>query len=129
MQDVLAVSIPLKDDSAVKEYLLYPRCRAGFILSHGAVASRVQGAQSIEPLLGSRSFVCLHYKVGAHGALQPSNADDVVSDTGVQPTNLAGYDLLGSPTKEGIDSYIQWQVMLCMLQRSADEIVTSSKLH
>ena len=70
IQDVLAVSIPLKDDAAVKEYLLQPHRRAELLQSQGATVSSIRGALALEPLLGSRTFVCLHYKVGAGGTLQ-----------------------------------------------------------
>ena len=76
IQDVLAASIPLKDDATVKEYLLQPHRRADLLLAQGATVSSINGALSLEPLLGSRSFVCLHYKVGAGGRLQPCNAAD-----------------------------------------------------
>ena len=71
LQDVLAVSMPLKDDSAVKEYLLHPSRRTGLLMSHGAVASSIQGADALEPLMTGRCFVCLHYKLGAGAELQP----------------------------------------------------------
>ena len=71
IQDVLAVSIPLKDDATVKQYLLQPHRRADLLLSQGATVSNIKGALGLEPLLRSRSFLCLHYKVGAGGTLQP----------------------------------------------------------
>lgn len=71
IQDVLAVSILLKDDALVKEYLLQSHRRADLLLSQGASVTSIKGALGLEPLLGSRSFVCLHYKVGAGGTLQP----------------------------------------------------------
>lgn len=71
MQEVVAVGIPLKGDAAVKEYLLQPRRRAELLRSQGATVSSIKGALALQPLLGSRTFVCLHYKVGAGGTLQP----------------------------------------------------------
>ncbi|KAL0039028.1 hypothetical protein WJX77_005595 [Trebouxia sp. C0004] len=79
-QAVLAVSMPLRDDSAVKEYLLHPNCRASLLMSHGAVASSIHGADALEPLMSGRCFVCLHYKLAPGARLEPclplSNAID-----------------------------------------------------
>lgn len=65
------MSMPLKDDSAIKEYLLHPHRRAGLLMAHGASASSIQGADALEPLLTGRCFVCLHYRLGPGAALQP----------------------------------------------------------
>ncbi len=74
------MSMPLRDDSAVKEYLLRPNCRASLLMFHGAVASSIQGADALEPLMSGRCFVCLHYKLGPGAKLEPclpqSNAPD-----------------------------------------------------
>ena len=63
--------MPLKDDSAVKEYLLHPDRRSGLLTCPGAVASSIQGADALEPLMTGRCFVCLHYKLRAGVELQP----------------------------------------------------------
>ena len=74
------MSMPLRDDSAVKDYLLRPNCRASLLMSHGAVASSIQGADALEPLMSGRCFVCLHYKLAPGAKLEPclppSNAMD-----------------------------------------------------
>ena len=67
----MAVSMPVKDEAAVKEYLLHAHCRSALLKALGATAPTVPGADALEPLLRGRCFVCLHYKLGPGAALQP----------------------------------------------------------
>lgn len=85
------MNLPLKDDATVKEYLLHPQLRASLLLSQGAIVSSIQGTQALQPLLSSRSFVCLHYRLGAGGTLQPCTADPSSSDAATHSTNPAWY--------------------------------------
>ena len=88
---MLAASIPLSDDSAAKDYLLWPHQRGGLLSHHGAVVQSIKGANALEPLLGGRSFVCLHYKLGAEGALEPCTAEHAAADNSALPAQHAWY--------------------------------------
>ncbi|KAL3162524.1 hypothetical protein ABBQ32_010180 [Trebouxia sp. C0010 RCD-2024] len=101
-QEVLAVNLPLKDDATVKEYLLHPQLRASLLLSQGAIVSSIQGTQALQPLLSSRSFVCLHYRLGAGGTLQPCTADPSSSDAATHSTNPAWSSIQGSTVQVGL---------------------------
>ena len=70
LQAVLATSMPLKDDSAIKEYLLHPDQRTSLLAAHGASVHCLDGADALQPLLAGRCFVCLHYKLGPLAALE-----------------------------------------------------------
>ena len=82
---MLATSMPLKDDSAVKEYLLSPQCRSELLAASGAVAQCINGADALQPLLTGRCFVCLHYKLGPGAMLHPCLPDSFTG-TGTQET-------------------------------------------
>ena len=87
------MNLPLKDDATVKEYLLRPQRRASLLQSQGAVVSSIQGAQALQPMLSSRSFVCLHYRVGVGGVLQPCTVDPSPPDVAPHTTNPAWYGI------------------------------------
>ncbi len=78
------MSLPLKDDSVVKEYLLHPHLRASLLMAHGASASSIRGADALEPLLTGRCFVCLHYKLGPGASLQPCLHDSTAGADAAQ---------------------------------------------
>ena len=66
----------LKDDSVIKEYLLRPDQRTSLLAAHGASVHCIGGVDALESLLAGRCFVCLHYKLGPHGALEACLRDD-----------------------------------------------------
>ena len=70
LQRVLAVSMPWRDDAAVKDYLLWPERRSGMLQQQAGSSAVIQGMQGCS-FVGDKLFICLHYHLEAGGALRP----------------------------------------------------------
>ncbi len=62
-QTTLAVSMPLKDENAMKTYLLDHAERAEVIDAAGGAILELEGAGNVAPLCQDKSFICLHYNL------------------------------------------------------------------
>ncbi|KAL4516576.1 hypothetical protein Ndes2526B_g05164 [Nannochloris sp. 'desiccata'] len=62
-QTTLAVSMPLKDENAMKTYLLEHAERAALLDAAEGTIMKLEGASNVAPLCVDKSFVCLHYKL------------------------------------------------------------------
>jgi hypothetical protein len=66
-QPTLAVSMHLKDENAMKKYLLEPAERAALIDAAEGTIMELDGAENVASLCQDKNFVCLHYKLVQNG--------------------------------------------------------------
>jgi len=62
-QTTLAVSMPFKDENAMKTYLLEHAERAALLDAAEGTIMELKGASNVAPLCQDKNFVCLHYKL------------------------------------------------------------------
>ena len=62
-----AATLPLREENAMKEYLLRAEARAATLAAAGGGVLTAGGAAALGSLLQDRTFVCLHYNLVKNG--------------------------------------------------------------
>ena len=66
-QTTTATTMHLRDENAMKRYLLEPALRAAIVEAAGGSAVQLAGAQDVAQILEDKKFVCLHYQLANFG--------------------------------------------------------------
>ena len=69
MQPVAVAVLPLRDENAMKNYLLWPNKRHELLRQHSGVLHVMPNALAVDTLLADRTFLCLHYCLDTNGSL------------------------------------------------------------
>lgn len=78
-----AAVIPMKDDAAMKEYLLEKEKRAAIVKAIGGRICSAAGIHELHSLIKDNAFVCLHYVCSPNSKLQACH-EARPDDTGTQ---------------------------------------------